>query len=139
MAAVLVLSFLFSSRTAGTDGLVRDRVFPASSLSHLPGEGSFLPGSFALGFFLTSFAGMVLLNGVLPGRFRLLKQKGANVFYYVLFVLLAICEVAADTLIPIVALRGAWAFPAAVAMINASFFGAAALAVIVAAGAEREW
>lgn len=139
MGAVLVLSFLFSSRQVEPDGILKDHLFPLIGRAHPPGKGTFPPGSFALGFFGPSLAGMVLLNLSLPGWFRPLRERGANVFYYLLGVVLAILEVAADTLIPVLALGGPWRFRIAVSAVHAGFFGAVALATLFSAGAGREW
>lgn len=139
MSAVLVLSLLFSSRTVQPPDLRRDRLFPIVTLEHPPGTGLFLPGSFALSFFVPSIAGMAALNGLYPSRFRALKGRGANVFYYIAGVLLAILEVAADTVLPILELPAPWGFRAAVSIVNAGFIGAVGLATVLSEGAEREW
>src|SRR5437867_2784202 len=101
MALVLVLSFSLSSRSVRAGGALEDRLFPAITRHHQPGAGAFLPGSFALSFFIPSFAAMVLLNLLFPARFGRLAGRGAKVFHYVAAVIIAICEVAADTLVPI--------------------------------------
>ena len=138
MGAALVLTMLLSSRTEDASGLVTDRVFPVISRVHLPGAGTFVPGTFAVCFYAPAIAGMVVLNVLLSRRLRPLGVGGVKLFYYVFVVLVAIVEVAADTLIPILHLPE-WQFRAAVGAVDAIFIAAAALAMVASSGADREW
>ena len=140
MTAVAVLAFFLSARAPAGLDRVTDRVFPFLRYEHAVGAGSFTPGSFALNFFVSAGVLMAVLNLVLPDRFAgpLLAGR-ANVFYYILALVLAIFEVAADTLIPLVALHGRHGFGLAVTLVHGGFIAALALAAMVSKGADREW
>jgi hypothetical protein len=139
MLSPLALTFFSSSRVVTSDGLLVDTVFPMISMRHAPGTGLFVPGTFALSFFLPSLLVMVLLNGLMPGRFAPLKGAGANVFFYICGLLVAIMEVAADTLLPILDLRGSRGFTLAVLLVQAGFYSSILLATTLSVGADREW
>ena len=143
MAVMVVLALLFSSRSTvpatGTDVVLRDHIFPFLERLHRPGEGTFVPGSFALNFFGPSLALMVVCNVLLGDRVGPLLAARANVFTYLVILLVAIGEIGTDTILPLLALPGRWRFPIAVSFTHAIFFGAVALAAVVSRGAEREW
>src|SRR5437870_11115052 len=100
MVVLIVLSFVFSSRTRESADMVRDRIFPIIHYAHPRGVGTFLPGSFLANFFLPSLALMAVLNLVLPSRFGLLIEGGANVYYYILGLVMAIVGSVPDTALP---------------------------------------
>jgi len=143
MGTMLLLAFLLSSRTVeeriGSGSLLRDRVFPFLERIHRPGEGTFVPGSFALNFFGPSLALMVAVNLLLGDRVGPLLAARANVFTYLFVLLVAIGEIGTDTVLPLLALPGRWRFPIAVSFTHAIFFAAVALAALVTRGADREW
>lgn len=123
----------------GTVPIMRDYVFPWIGRLHPPGEGTFIPGSFALNFFGPSLAVMLGLNLLAGDRVGPLLPARANVFTYLLVLLVAIGEIGTDTVLPLLALPGRWPFPIAVTITHAIFFVAVGLAAIVTKGADREW
>jgi hypothetical protein len=139
MAATAGVAFAFSSRSVGADGLVLDRVFPGIRYAHRPGEGTFVPGSFALNFFLPSLILMLGANLLLGDRVGPLLASRANVFTYLFVLLVAIGEIGTDTVLPLLALPGPWRFRIAVSVTHLVFFAAVALAAAVTRGADREW
>ena len=139
MAAAIAAGLLFSGREYESGEVVRETVFPLIRFAHPVGSGTFLPGSFAANFFLPSLALMVVLNLVLPSRVSPLLARRAKLFYYIFFLVIAIVDIGADTLLPMIALRGRWGFGLAVTFVNGCFFGATALAAAVARGTDREW
>ena len=118
---------------------MRDHVFPFLHYEHRLGAGTFMPGSFALNFFSCSLILMGLLNLVSPYRLGALLPGRANVFYYILVLIVAILEVAADTLLPILSLHPRHAFALAVTIIHSGFLAALGLATAVSRGANRDW
>lgn len=139
MMCVLLSSFAFSSRTRAGEGMLVDRLFPAIAREHGVGSGVFIPGSFAASFFLPSLAGMWILNAIVPTVFGPLRAKGAPLFFYILLLPIAIVEVAADTLIPILSLPSPWGYRCAVTAINAVFLASVATSSILSRGSEQEW
>ena len=139
MVVLIVLSFLFSSRTRESAEMVRERVFPLIQYVHPNGAGTLLPGSFLVNFFLPSLALMAVLNLVLPVRFGLLIEGRANIFYYILGLVIAIVEIGTDTVLPLIATTEPWGFRLAVTLVNTGFFASMVLARTVSRGAEREW
>jgi len=143
MAATMLLALLLSSRSAvsdtGTGTMLRDHVFPFLNRIHRPGEGTFVPGSFALNFFVPSLAAMLGINAVMGDRAGPLLAARANVFTYLFVLLVAIGEIGTDTVLPLLSLPGRWRFPCAVTFTHAIFFVAVALAAAVTRGADREW
>ena len=121
------------------DESVRDYVFPLIRMEHPVGVGTFLPGSFTVNFFLPSLAIMCGLNLIPQHRFGPLLAARANVFYYILVLIVAILEVGADTVLPILALHGSHGFASAVSIVHAGFFTALGLATVVSRGANRDW
>src|SRR5262245_33517412 len=106
MGATLVLGMLFSRRTPVGPDLLLDRVFPFLFRRHAPGSGTFIPGSFAANFLGTSWLLMLLLNAALPALSRGLPGLGVRLYWYLLLLVVAILEVFADTMLPILALPG---------------------------------
>ena len=144
MAAVAAASFAGSSRSpvaeaAGPVPLVADRVFPWIHYVHPPGEGTFIPGSLLLNFFGTSLVLMLVINLFLGNRIAPLLPARANLFTYMLVLLVAIGEIGTDTVLPMLALPGLWRFRIAVSATHAVFIAAVALASLVTRGADREW
>lgn len=119
--------------------MTHDYVFPLVDRFHPPGEGTFVPGSFALNFFGPSLLLMLGLNLVLGERLGPLLTGRANVFTYLFVLLVAIGEIGTDTVLPLLALPGRWRFPVAVSITHGVFFVAVALAAVVTKGADREW
>ena len=138
MGVVLVLSAGFSSRQIEAGEMFRDQVFPMIHCTHPPGSGTFFPGSFALNFFVPSLILMGVLNLLFSSRFGVIPSQ-ANLFYYLLGLVIAIVEVGADTLLPLIALPARWGLSAAVSAVHGFFVLALALAGVASRGAEREW
>ena len=139
MVSVMILSCAFSSRARTGEGILLDRLFPVIVREHAVGSGIFIPGSFAASFFFPSVAGMWILNTFAPTMFGPLRVKGAPLFFYILLLPIAIVEVAADVLIPILSLPPPYGFRCAVTSINTVFFGAVLTASALSRGSEREW
>ena len=139
----MLLALLLSSRSAvpdtGSGALLRDHVFPFVNRLHRPGEGTFVPGSFALNFFVPALAVMLGINAVIGERAGPLLAARANVFTYLFVLLVAIGEIGSDTVLPLLSLPGRWRFPFAVTCTHTIFFIAVALAAVVTRGADREW
>ena len=139
MLCIGVMSVMLSSRTDEGGGALIDRLFPVIVREHAVGSGVFVPGSFAASFLLPSLAAMWILNLVSGSYFGPLRSKGAPFFFYILFLILAITDVAADVLIPILALKAPWGFRVAVASVNGLFFGSVVVASVLSRGSEQEW
>lgn len=133
------LSLVFSYRARIDERTILDRIFPLTRLEHLPGAGTFVPGTFAANFFLPSLILMFLLNAFVPARVGPLLPERANVFYYIFFMVVAILEIGTDTILPLVHLPDGWGLKAAIALLNGAFLCTVALAAAVSRGAGREW
>jgi hypothetical protein len=139
MVITALLALPFTSRVTVDDRTVIDRVFPLIRLEHPPGQGTFYPGSFAANFFLPSAILMVLMTWIAPSVFSSLLRGRANVFLYITGVIVAILEVAGDTLLPLVHLPGAWGFRIAVTLLHGGFVFAIVFAAAASRGSDREW
>ena len=139
MGLTIALSVAFSSRVDSGADEVCDRIFPLIERSHPRGGGSFVPGTFLASFLIPSLAGMLVLNLAAPSLFTPVVFRRANVFYYILLLVLAILEIGSDTLVPLVALPGPRSFGAAVGIIDLGFLLAFVVAALAARGAQRVW